>query len=132
MKMGGCKQYFVIIFLTIFVVGNMSATAMAYCGAGHDSLSMANAFDSATHSQMAAMDYDGIDKATKHHKSSSKNNHSSDCFDCDGSLCHIQTLVPVHSTVGLYESTVGLSLEKELNLTTVFLTRIPQPPKQLS
>jgi hypothetical protein len=112
----------------------MAATAMAYCGSGHDSSSMVNALDSATGHQMALMGHggDGTDKATGHHSSTDENSNSLDCLDCYGSLCHTQSLVSFHFALGQDRSTVALQIEQEINLKFIFLTSIPQPPKQLS
>lgn len=131
------KKYFVIIFFTLFVVGNMTAiatatvTPMAYCGSGHDGTSMEEVLESTTHNQVAAMEHDGT-KTTKHYNSTDESSDGPDCFDCDGSLCHTQSLVPIHAALSIYDSTGTLHIEKDLNLKQIFLTRIPQPPKQLS
>lgn len=133
-RMYRVKKYFVILLLTVFVFGSMAATAMAYCGFGHDSSSMVSALNSATSHQMAQMDRggDGTDKVTGHHNSTDENSNSSDCFDCYGSLCHSQSLVSFHFALGLDSSTVALQIEEEINLKFIFPTSLPQPPKQLS
>lgn len=134
MNMYRYKKYFVILLLTLFVFGSMAATAIAYCGSGHNGSSMVSVLDSATHHQAAQMDHggNGTDKATGHHNSTDENSNSSDCFDCYGSLCHSQSLVSFHFALGLDRSAVALQIEQEINLKFIFLTSIPQPPKQLS
>jgi len=124
----------VIILLTIFVAGTFAATAMAYCdsGSAHNGHSTTNAVDGGTDGTMAAMDHDGVTKVADGHSASDGESGPSNCFDCDGSLCHGQTLAPIHSTSDIYDSTVPLFVEKEIIPTTFFIARIPQPPKQLS
>ena len=132
------KRYFIILLLTVFVFGSMAATAMAYCGSGHDTSSMVSGSDSAMHHQSAMqagmMDHDseGMDHAVKHHNSTDENSNSPDCFDCYGSLCHSQSLLSFNFALGSYRTAVALHVEQDINHKYVYLATIPQPPKQLS
>ncbi|MFQ5328629.1 MAG: hypothetical protein ACE5D4_01410 [Thermodesulfobacteriota bacterium] len=130
--MNRVRHICVIILLALFTTGSLAATAMAYCGADHDSMSMTSTLGGVAHSTMSAMEHDGMTTVGDDHSAHDGESDPSNCFECDGSLCHGQSLAPVPSTSGLYNSTIGLYFEKEINLTIVFLTRIPQPPKQLS
>ena len=124
------KQIVVVLFLTIFVVSTMTSIAMAYCGSGLNGITIEKTSGDGAHHQVDTMDDDS--KTSNYHNSTDKSNDSSNCFNCDGNFCHSQSLAPVHHALGLYEPTGDLHVENDLNLKQIFLTRIPQPPKQLS
>lgn len=126
------KKQFTVFLLTIFLLGSMAATAMAYCGSAHDSPSMVTAAGSDTHHQAAIMDHDAASKDTQHHNSTGGDSNASNCYDCNDSLCHVQSLVPVHTELGHYDSVATLHIEKDINLEAICPARISQPPRQLS
>ncbi len=124
------KRYFVIVFLTLFVVGTTASIAMAYCDdshPGHNSQSVEESSNGSAAHQPAPMNHD-----TAHNDPSGANSDGSCSYECDGSLCNNRNLVPLHFTLGLYESADTLHIEKDINPTEVFFAKIPQPPKELS
>ncbi len=134
--MDSVKRYLVIALFTVFVLGNLASTAMAYCGADHNGSLEVGALSVATHNQVVVTDNynDGTDadKVVKHRTAAEEKSHSSSCFNCYGSLCHSQSIVTYHFALGVYSSKVALHIDQAINQKYIVLATIPQPPKQLS
>ena len=144
--MGTYKKYFVIVLLTIFMVSSIGASAMANCD-----VAMARQGSMSMHMEKVSMEKAASDSAhglletaAEHHGSCDENtsspecsdcgekNSSANCFDCDGGLCQTQSLVSVRATLGLYNLSDVIYIAKDVSPDSIFLTIIPEPPRQLS
>lgn len=130
------RYYIVIILLAFFVFGSIAASAMANCdfaSFSQSSTSIENAlYDAIGDQYTAATAHDRHEEGAQHQNSSDEDSDSSECYNCDGNLCHTQSLVPVQAGPSIYDSSNTIRIEKNINLKSVFLSIIPDPPKQIS
>jgi hypothetical protein len=119
------KRYLAVAFIALFMTATLAGAAMAHCDQAGEARSDTM--------KMEMSDGAGMDKG--HHSASGHTDNSdssSNCFDCEASVCQNHTLAPVHTTLGLYNSSETIHTEVRIDLGSIFLTRIPRPPKQLS
>jgi hypothetical protein len=99
---------------------------------GQSSISIEKAFYDGTSNQYPATSgHDRHEEGTQHHNPDA-NSDSSNCHNCDGNLCQTQSLAPVLTAHNFFDSSDIIHINKDINIKSVFLTRIPEPPKQLS
>lgn len=134
--MNGFRYYIVIILLSFFAVGSITASAMANCdfaSLGQSGASVEKVFYDGTSDQYSAIsDHDCHEEGAQHHNPSNGDSDTSNCYDCEGNLCQTQSLVPVLAAHNFFDSSDTIYIDKEINLKVVFLTRILEPPKELS
>ena len=115
------KSYLFTVLLALFVVGQFASSAVAHCDHAL----------SATDGTQMEMTHHSSDMDTDH-STSGDSDASANCFECAGSPCHSQSLVPVGATNDLHQSQIDPIVEKDIDLKFIFLFRIPDPPKALS
>lgn len=122
------KKYWVIFLLTLFVTGSMAGVAMANCG-------QATSEGGVTAMEMPCCDEGSHDHSSAGHKGSNSTHDGSNsviCDNCDGSICTVQALAPIQNSIDIYVTSRTNLIPENINLISIVLDRIPDPPKQIS
>lgn len=122
------RKYLVIFLLTLFVTGSMAGVAMANCG-------QATSEGGITAMEMPCCDESSHGHNSSGHKDSNSTHDGSNsvnCDNCDGSICTVQALAPIQSSIDIYVTSGGALLPENINLISIFLDRIPDPPNSIS
>ena len=119
------RNFLIILLLAVFVAASMASSVMASCENASDLISIEEAMDIPMETTM-----NGDHTASGAHEGHEQS--PLNCYDCDSSLCQTQSLLPeltAHNFVGHFDT---IHIDKDIKLKTIFLTKIPEPPKQIS
>lgn len=137
------KVHIVIFFLGLFILGTFIGVAVAHCGhdgfaADHDtSMHMPSQNDEAEEAACGSHDHGSasVKEMTPEHSGGHSNDHganSADCDDCSGVPCQNQIQIPGGSTPAFCIHSDEIHSLGKIDLKTVVLSIIPDPPNTLS
>ncbi|MEE8575502.1 MAG: hypothetical protein V3T30_08830 [Thermodesulfobacteriota bacterium] len=124
--MDGLRQYFVIFFLALFVVGTTAGVAISHCGSARQM----DAIDSTVSTSKSCESGDHAGATEDHQKKSETG--SSGCDDCSGTICQTQSPASVHSAHTQFDNSYAYHTQVDIYLKTIFISAIPDPPNYLS
>lgn len=146
MRMTGLKRYLALILVAVFAVTTTAAVAMAHCdnsAAGRETQQIDRKMDGCSHSHSTEeknhADHNNAgEKIPENSHTGDATGHSSDdanqqtsCTNCDAGLCKTQNIVNAETTTAFVAPSTNLHKEKDINLTPVFLSIIPEPPNSI-
>ncbi len=133
------KVHIVIFFLTLFVLGTFAGVAVAHCGhegfaAGHGtSMEMPNQNDEAEAAACGSHDHSSANvKEIASGHSSDHGANPANCDDCSGVPCQSQIQIPEGSTPAFCIHSDEIHSQGKIDLKTIVLSIIPDPPKIVS
>lgn len=137
------QRYLAILLVAFFSVATTGTLAMAHCdhsAQGTATIGIEKKIDGCNHSHaVEEQEYNGHDhndtdhsKTHEHNKTDKTDADQASCLVCSAGLCHSQATVHTTSTPTLLATTSDFHNAKSLNLKTVFLTIVPDPPNHIS
>jgi hypothetical protein len=139
------KRYLAITLIAIFTLSTTATLAMAHCGGSSpqsETFQIEKKMDGCNHTHSTTEDNhnntnEKIQDNNDHNghtgdTDSSGENQQTSCTNCDAGFCKTQSVTATKTTAAFHAPSSNLHTEKDINLSSIFLSIIPEPPKSIS